>query len=129
MGLSFFLSEYVLWHYGRALLEIWELGRNYLRFGWNFFSLPLLLKTWLSPWYRMREEYDPNMTHFEALGAALLGNIVLRIVGALLRTFVIALGILFCVGVITLTIVVFCVWVLFPAVLVALFVAGVTILA
>ncbi len=128
MGLSFFLSDYVLWHYGSALLGMWELGRNFLRFGWNFFSIPLLLKTWISPWYRMKEGYDSNFTHVEAIGAAILGNLILRIVGLLLRTSVIALGLLFCIGTIALTLITFVLWIFLPIVAITLLVSGVGVL-
>ena len=122
-----FLREYVAWHYGRALGEIFQISRNLLRHGYDFFSIPLLLKTWISPWYRMKERYGV-WTDLEATGEALLGNFVLRIVGFLLRTLVLLFGAIYEILVLFGAVVVCVAWILFPIVIIVLCMNAISIL-
>lgn len=94
MGTFLFLNEYIAWHYGTAISEIFTLFKTYLRFVYHFFSLPLLARTWISPLLRRREERPADVLDIEALALSLFGNLILRIVGFVLRTVVIAAGIL-----------------------------------
>lgn len=122
MGALLFAREYLAWHYGEAFVGMGKLTWALLRFWHNFFSIPLLLRTLISPWYRLREQYDRNWTHFEALGAALLGNIVLRIVGFVLRATLILFGVAFEVCTLVLMGALFFIWIFAPLVIFALIV-------
>ena len=127
MGFTLFLQEYIAWHYGKAFSEILKIGKNFLRFGYHFFSLPLLARTWISPWYRMREEVNRNWTYATEIGEVILGNIILRFIGFILRTFVLVLGLTFEVLVIAGTLILLVVWMLFPVILFYLLAAAVRV--
>ena len=116
MGVGLFLREYVFWHYGEALSDIFAVFKNLLRFGYHFFSLPLLVRTWLSPWYRMSENYGSDWTNFEKIGEAILGNTVMRLVGFVLRTIVIVIGVAFETVLVLFAALFFLAWIAFPLV-------------
>lgn len=117
------MKEYMAWHYGRAPTEILELGKNFLWFGWNVFSMELLSRTLIAPFYRIQEGYK-NWTDFEALGEAIVANTVSRTVGFLLRIFIITAGFLFEAIVCIATVVALAAWILFPIFIPALILSG-----
>lgn len=123
MGVTTFLKEYMVWHYGEALRDLWELEKNFLWFGYHFFSIPLLFRTLFSPFYRIHESYK-GWTTIEMLLENAVANIVSRVVGFFFRTFVIICG-LVCGGVVVLcSVPVLALWFLFPVVLGGLVVLG-----
>ncbi len=123
MGIAIFLGEYITWHYGQALRDIWELGKNFLWFGYYLFSLELLLKTLFAPFYRIREE-SKGVVALEALLENIVANTVSRVVGFLFRTIVLIIGIIFEGAVIIATTAILAVWIFFPILLPALFFTG-----
>jgi hypothetical protein len=120
MGIILFLWEYLAWHYGKALSEIFDLFRTYLKFVYHFFSLSLMVRTWVSPLLRRREERPADLTDIEALAMALVGNLILRIVGFILRTFVLVIGIIAELCVIIFFAFFFVAWILLPVIIVLL---------
>jgi len=120
MGIILFLREYITWHYGKALSELATLFKTYLNFIYHFFSLPLMIRTWVSPLFRRREERPADMTDIEALAMSLVGNLILRIVGFILRTFILALGVVVEVCVIVVFILLFVGWILLPFIILLL---------
>ena len=120
MGIILFLRDYLSWHYGKALSEILTLFRTYLTFFYHFFSLPLLVRTWFSPLLRRHEEAPASLTDFEALGMALFGNLILRIVGFIFRTVIIVLGIIAELCVIVFFVILFVAWILLPFIFILL---------
>ncbi|MBI2122373.1 MAG: hypothetical protein HYT98_04620 [Candidatus Sungbacteria bacterium] len=127
MGLTILISEYIAWHYGRAPTEILELGRNFLWFGWNVFSVELLSKTLFAPFYRIQEGYK-NWTDFEALGETIVANTVSRAVGFLLRIFIIAAGFLFETIICIAMVMALTAWILFPIFIPFLIFSGIYLL-
>lgn len=87
------LHHYILWHYTKAFGEIRHVCSNFLWFVLYFFSLPQLLRSYFSPWKRMTEERGQTF-NFEDLAGFIIINLISRIVGAILRTFIILAGIL-----------------------------------
>ena len=88
------ISLYIEWQFfdvPKGILKAW---RNFLKFNLNYFSIPLLLKTFFSPWHRYRMSYGKKFApwhYFEAF----VFNSMSRIIGAFLRLFFILLGIFF----------------------------------
>ena len=124
MGFAVFLKEYVLWHYSGAFQDMIELEKNFLWFGYNFFSIPLFLKTLFSPMFRLTAKVSRGIdveTFFEIL----VGNIFARIAGFFFRAVVIVFGIAFEVLLLLFFIPFVILWVLLPAVVLALVIAGV----
>lgn len=96
------------------MLIIW---RNYISFGQNYFSIPLLLKTFFSPWRRYKWKY-PRGFDAQAYFETLVSNIVSRVLGALCRTVLILLGILAEVFILVMGAVVFTSWLFLPLLIV-----------
>lgn len=86
------LNHYLLWHYTKAFGEILHVWKNFVWFTLNFFSIPKLLKSFLSPWKRMTEERGQTF-NFEDLASFVIINLISRVIGAVLRTVLIVAGI------------------------------------
>lgn len=114
------LPYYFVWHYGRAYFDIKNVWKNLLAFIYNFFSIPLLLRTLFSPWQRISDGYNLNTPLYETL----IFNLLMRLIGAMVRLFVILIGLaLLFLGVIF-GIAFFFIWLCLPAILVVLFLWG-----
>ncbi len=117
------LSQYLLWHFidsPRAILMAWK---NFLLFNLNYFSLSLLIKTFFSYWHKYRWYY-PKSFSFGKILEVFFSNLISRIMGAILRFFLIIIGLLaesliFFIGLIVLLI-----WFLLPAFLAIGFTIG-----
>lgn len=121
------LHHYLIWHYGRAFAEIAHVGANLFWFTYHFFSIPQLLRSYLSPWKRMTEERGETF-NFEDLAGFVVINLISRFIGMLLRTIIIAAGTvaLLLLGVGFVATYVF--WVCAPALLIACFYFGFVLL-
>jgi hypothetical protein len=86
-----FLVDYIVWHYGRSIQDFLTVWSNYVWFLYNFFSIPLLLKTLFSPWRRMNEQSKVGF-NMEAFFEKVMANFIVRIIGFGLRVFVIVSG-------------------------------------
>lgn len=94
------VHHYFLWHYSRAFKEIFHVWLNFLWFITHFFSIPQLLRTWFAPWKRITEERGDKWS-FEDLAGFVIIGLITRIIGFIIRSAVIVVG-LFCL---TLTII------------------------
>lgn len=119
---------YLSWHYGSGILDLLNIWKNFLWFFYHFFSIPLLARTLFSPLMRLREGY-PRGFDIEAFASTILVNIVMRIVGAFLRTFLIALGILVLILLLLCGPALLFLWLILPAAIPALIVMGLGFLA
>lgn len=86
-----FVPQYLFWHYTRALREMFAVFGNFFWFLYHFFSIPLLLKTFFSPFERLGEEYKKGL-NMEALLGTFVINMVMRIVGIVVRALVVLAG-------------------------------------
>ncbi|MBI2639398.1 MAG: hypothetical protein HYW90_00690 [Candidatus Sungbacteria bacterium] len=87
-----FLYRYLLWHYSDGLKASFNKAVNAVIGFLNFFSVLHLFGTLFSPWHRVIESYGRG---FDAARFfyAITGNAISRLLGALLRSFVIVVGI------------------------------------
>jgi hypothetical protein len=121
------VHHYLAWHYSRAFVEIFHVWRNFLWFIAHFFSLKDLMLSWFSPWKRMVEGRG-NTWDLEDLASFIIIGLISRIIGAILRTIIIVIGL------VSLTItfvggfIIYAFWVVAPAVLIGLLVAGFTLI-
>ena len=109
--------EWFLWQFyemPKFLLEVWN---NYFMFATNYFSLPLLFKTFFSPWRRYRWKYPKGFDAVEFLNT-FISNIFSRILGAIMRTGLIIMGILFQIFTAIAGIIVFIGWILMPFIII-----------
>ena len=118
-----FLPRYFFWHYTRAFKEIWGIWMNYLWFFNHFFSIPLLFRTLFSPWQRITEEYKKGLD-IEDWAESFIVNVLMRIVGAVMRLVVICVGVLFLLITFIIGVLIFVVWPLFPLVVIFLIARG-----
>ncbi len=118
-----FLPYYLLWHYSRALSEMYRVWRNFLWFFYNFFSIPLLLSTLFAPFKRLDEGYKKGL-RIEAFFETLIVNMLMRLVGACMRIIIIGVGIivlaLVCLGYVFVLVA----WLLAPLLAIGLFSAA-----
>jgi len=112
MRQSYLILDFVSWYYTRAFIDIVSVWSNFFWFTIHFFSIPLLLRTLFSPWKRMTDPYSKQS--LESFFETLIVNIMSRLLGAFVRTFIIVAGIV-CISIGTLSLIAFLVlWIFLP---------------
>lgn len=104
------------------LVAVWG---NYLKFVSGYFSVWILLKSFLSPWHKYQWAYPKGFNVGEFLNT-LISNFFSRILGAFMRFFLILFGI---ISQILVAIIGFCVlvaWILMPFFIAGLFIFSFT---
>lgn len=130
LSLMLFLSivhHYLLWHYSRAYLEIFHVWTNFLWFVSNFFSIVQLAKAWFAPFKRMVEGRGETW-NFEDLAAFIVIGLISRIIGAILRTVVIGIGLLALLVTVGIGVVVLALWIVAPVLMFLLVAYGIVLL-
>ncbi len=119
--------QWLIWQFldvPKGILAGWK---NFLKFGFNYFSLFLLIKTLFSPWHKYTWAYPKGFDigkYFEVF----FSNLISRILGAVLRIFLIIIGILVEISLIFAGAIVLMVWLALPAILIAGLIFGFKIL-
>jgi membrane-bound ClpP family serine protease len=104
--------------------------RNFIWFFFEFFSITLLIKTFFVPFNRLEDNRKKkNAIDLEAMAERLVVNVLMRIVGALLRLVLITLGIIFILTTIMTGVCFTILWLLAPLMLTGLVFVGSTLLA
>lgn len=98
----------------REILKAW---RNFLLFNLKFFSVGLLLKTFFSYW-RNNKWSSPRSFDIGGFFSAAAGNLISRILGALMRSLLIVVGILAEIFILAVGAVILAAWIVLPAVLI-----------
>lgn len=125
VSFAIFIKEYFIWHYTEAIRGLFEIEKNFLWFGYHLFSLPLMFKTFFYPLYRLNERIQKGMKA-DLIAQIIVGNIVARITGVLLRSVVIIFGLGFEAMIAILFIPALFIWTLLPLVVVQMFIWGLT---
>ena len=120
-----FLPSYIAWHYGRAFRNIFGIFSNFFWAVWNFFSISLLLQTFFSPWRRLDQTSGKRFDPGEFFGN-LVVNTLMRLVGMIVKSIVIVVGLFVLVALFVFEIGFFCLWILMPVVIVWLIVKGIS---
>ncbi len=126
MGQNIFL-QYLNWHFLEMPRNILGILRDFLKFNLNYFSIPLLLKTFFSPWHKYIWAYPRGFDigkYFEVF----ISNLISRVLGAFLRFFLILFGILVETLIIFAGIIVFVGWIFLPVILISGLIFGFKIL-
>lgn len=118
------LPSYIIWHYGKALTDILRVWKNFFWFIFNFFSISLLLQTLFSPWQRLDENYTKGFD-IEALASTFVVNVLMRLVGAFMRLFLIIMGLICLLFVVVAGVAFFVLWIFAPAVIAVLFILSI----
>ncbi|MCX6718596.1 MAG: hypothetical protein NTY81_03305 [Candidatus Staskawiczbacteria bacterium] len=112
------ISLWFFWHFyemPKFLLAVWK---NYIMFALDYFSLPLLLKSFFAPWRKYRWNYPKGFDVGEFF-STLISNIFSRIIGAIMRIVLIIAGILFQIFVVLAGLIIFLLWILIPFIIIA----------
>jgi len=111
------LFQYLIWHFFDMPKNILRAWRDYLRFNLNYFSVPLLLKTLFSPWRKYQVSYGKGFDLGRYL-EAFFSNLIFRIFGAIIRAFLIIIGILAEMVIVLGGVMAFFAWLALPALLI-----------
>jgi len=117
------LSEYLKWHFYEMPKEIQKGWFNYLRFYLNFFSIPILLKTFFSPWKRYRWSYGRGFS-FSRYFEVFISNMATRLIGMVMRTILIIIGLIVDIFILVAGACVYILWWFLPVLIPAIFVIG-----
>ena len=85
------IASYLWWQYQSGLEEIYRAWMNIHWFLYNFFSIPLLAKSFFAPFRRMQEKKDRGFVP-ENIAEVFVINVIMRFVGMLVLTVIIAVG-------------------------------------
>jgi len=109
--------QWLFWQFFGMPGNILRAWRNFLLFNLNYFSIPLLLKTFFSPWRKYRWSYGKGFDVKRYL-EAFFSNLISRILGAILRSFLIFIGLLAEIFIIFAGAIIFLSWLVLPALLI-----------
>ena len=126
MGQNIFI-QYLEWQFFDVPKNILQAWQNCLRFNLNYWSVPLLLKTLFSHWRRYQYSYGKGL-NFKRYFEAFTFNMISRVLGAIMRSILIVLGLLTEIFVFLAGAIVFLIWLILPFLLVGGFFYGFKIL-
>ncbi|MCX6761130.1 MAG: hypothetical protein NTZ84_03475 [Candidatus Nealsonbacteria bacterium] len=107
----------IFWHFFEVPKEILRAWKNFLLFNLNYFSIPLLLKTFFSPWRRYRESYGRVFDAGKYL-ETFLANIIYCTLGAMMRSFLIIIGLFSEIFIFFAGLIAFFGWIVLPVILI-----------
>ncbi len=99
------------WYYNQGMHELLEIWKNFLFFAWQYFSISELSGTLLSPWRRDVTNSNWVGIHPVKSLALFFENIISRILGAIVRSVVIAIGLCFFLVVFIFGIIIAALWI------------------
>jgi len=109
---------WISWYFVEMPKEILQAWKNFLRFNFDFFSIPLLLKTLFSYWKRYYWVRGRGF-NFSEFFNVLFSNLTSRILGAMVRFALIIIGIFCEILVFFFGLIIFLGWFFLPIVLVS----------
>ena len=107
------LIQYLVWYFFDVPKEILKGWRNFLLFNLNYFSFFLLLKTFFSHWRQYKWSYGRGFDIARYL-EAFFSNLISRILGAIMRTVLIIVGVLTEIFIILAGAILFLSWIFLP---------------
>ena len=115
------------WHFVDVLREVLKGWKNFLLFGLNYFSIPILLKTLIAPWRKYTWSYGRGFDIKRYLETA-VSNLISRSIGLVIRVFLILIGLFVEILIILAGALLFFGWILLPFLLVGGLILGLKIL-
>lgn len=123
MSILKYLKDYILWHYTLAISDFFTIWKDIVWFTYNYFSIPLLLRTLFSPWKRLGEK---RKGYFDFV--YIIMNLITRIYGAIFRIITILIGLIVVLFVIALGPIFLLLWIILPVVVIALLSKGISLI-
>lgn len=114
---------YLKWHYSKAIHSLSQILNNFLYFISEFFSLKLLFRNFFSPWKRMTDEY-PNSFNLKDYFYAFMTNLIVRVVGIIMRTFIIIIGLICFITFVLAYPIIIVLWLILPLIVIILMLMG-----
>ncbi|MBZ9572150.1 hypothetical protein KJA15_02375 [Patescibacteria group bacterium] len=111
------LVQYLTWHFfnqSKVILKVWK---NLLLFNSNYFSIPLLIKTFFSHWRKYTWQYPRGLDIPKYL-ETFFSNLISRILGAIMRSALIFIGIFIEIFLIFFGAILFLLWLISPFLLI-----------
>ncbi len=121
-------KDYVAWHYSVAYRDMFHLWQNYAWFTNNLFSVKQLFLTWFAPLKRMHEDSVSLFTHPGEFFGNMMVNLLMRIVGFVVRTMFLVVACAFFVVLSLVAITFFLFWTILPFLVLSLFLYGLILL-
>lgn len=87
------IPYYFTWHYGQGFISYFKIWKNLIWFLWNFFSIKILLKTFFTPFQKLKENYAGGLD-IEGWLTSFAITTLMRIVGMISRGIIIILGLI-----------------------------------
>ncbi len=119
------LPYYLGWHYGVAYSDMVNIWKNFFVFLYNFFSIPTLFSTLLSPWHRMSDGYSKG---FDGIVGTFIVNLIMRIVGIVMRVLFIFMWVALTLFCLIFGLTVFLFWSALPFLLILAVLQGINLL-
>ena len=110
--------QFIKWYYFDQLKAILKAWKNFLRFNLNYFSISLLLKTLFSHWRKYQWSYGRGFD-IKRYAEVFFSNLISRVIGAIIRFFLILIGVVAEIIIVLAGIIVFLGWLLLPVLLLA----------
>lgn len=107
------LTLFLKWQFLYSNANFLKAYIEVLKFALHIFSVPLLVKTFFAPWHRYWFAYPSGFNPI-AVANAIFGNIMSRVIGMILRTFFILIGVMFTIVVSIFGFATFLTWALLP---------------
>jgi hypothetical protein len=85
--------RFLVWFLAEVPFAIAEAGKNLMVWCWRFFSVGFFLPRLFSPWHKDITSYGRGFD-FKAWGHAFTWNLISRFIGAILRLFLICIGLI-----------------------------------
>ena len=114
---------YLAWHYTYAIRDFFGIWGNMIWFTYQYFSIPILFRTLFSPFKRLKE-YSKGGLDIGSFFESLVVNIIMRLVGFILRSIIILIGLSALTFTIFLGIVFFFLWLVLPFLIIFLLITG-----
>ena len=121
------IFHYFSWHFLEAPRNILAAWKNFLKFNLNYFSISLLLRTLFSPWHKYAWPYPRGFYPGKYL-EIFVSNLISRTLGAILRVFMIIIGILAEIFIVFFGILILLSWLALPALLIGGLIFGIKII-
>ena len=103
----------LIWQFFDVPKEILKGWRDFLLFNLNYFSVPILLRTFISPWHRYSYSYGKIFEVWKNIQVFVF-NVMSRVIGAILRSVFIIIGILAEILIILIGIIILLGWLVLP---------------
>ncbi len=119
--------QWLCWQFFDVPKEILKAWKNFLLFNFNYFSVVLLIKTFFSHWRRYSWSYGRGFD-IKRYVEVFFSNLLSRILGAMVRSVLIAVGLLIEAFIVLVGAIIFVSWLILPALLIMGLVFGFKVL-